>query len=84
MKKIKLLIPIFLMVGQLLGQIESDSLAFPESWIGDWKGELEIFTTQGEVQSVSMQVKIHSTEEEGTFSWTLICIASSASASNTS
>jgi hypothetical protein len=39
----------------LIGQ----QMAFPASWAGDWKGQLEIFTATGKVQELPMELHIH-------------------------
>jgi hypothetical protein len=48
--------------------------AFPESWIGNWKGELEIIApASGAVQAkFPMEIKIAATEKAGEWSWTII------------
>lgn len=48
--------------------------SFPESWIGNWKGELEIIApASGAVQAkFPMEIKIGTTEKAGEWSWTII------------
>jgi hypothetical protein len=41
-----------------LGNTQSDSLLFPASWTGNWTGTLQIYNSNGMVQSVSMTVEI--------------------------
>lgn len=36
--------------------------AFPASWVGDWRGQLEIFTVTGKVQEIPMELHIHPLE----------------------
>lgn len=47
----------FSVLNQLHAQ--KDSLAFPASWEGDWKGTLDIFGGGGQTQSVAMALEIH-------------------------
>lgn len=47
--------------------------AFPESWVGNWKGELSWYKTGATApQKVAMTLRIHPAEPKGTYSWQLI------------
>ncbi|MEL6636356.1 MAG: hypothetical protein AAFW73_02950 [Bacteroidota bacterium] len=49
-----------------------DSLAFPESWVGVWTGELTISGPQGPVQQLPMELHILPLDTVDRFSWTII------------
>ena len=49
-----------------------DSLAFPESWIGVWTGELSINGPQGPVRTLPMELHILPLDTVDRFSWTII------------
>ena len=47
--------------------------AFPASWVGDWLGNLEIFTATGKVQEISMELHIHPLDTlPGAFSFQIV------------
>ncbi len=47
--------------------------SFPASWVGEWKGMLDIFNTSGKVQSVPMELHILPRDTAaGVYTWTLI------------
>ena len=47
--------------------------SFPESWKGNWKGELQWFKTgKAEPQKVNMELRIHPTDSAGTWKWQII------------
>ena len=51
----------------------SQSTTFPESWVGNWKGELEWYKTgKAEPQKVNMELRIQPTDITGTFTWQII------------
>lgn len=51
----------------------SQSTTFPQSWVGNWKGELEWFKTgKTEPQKVNMELRIQPTDIPGTFTWQII------------
>ncbi len=52
--KVILLLLCFFSTNLLMGQA-----AFPASWVGDWSGQLEIFTATGKVQEIPMELHIH-------------------------
>jgi hypothetical protein len=54
----------------VLDNRESQLFEFPKDWIGDWKGELEIWSIDTIVQKVSMQLKI--SENDSCFNWNII------------
>lgn len=45
---------------------------FPESWMGIWKGELEIYPENKSMQDVDVSLEIKKTEIPGTYSWVTI------------
>jgi len=46
---------------------------FPESWIGSWKGNLEIYAPDGKVkQTVPMEIQINTLNEEKKWQWKII------------
>ena len=46
---------------------------FPDSWLGNWKGELQWFRTgTKEPQKVNMELRIHRGDSAGNYSWHLI------------
>ncbi|MCR9285834.1 MAG: hypothetical protein NXI23_00445 [Bacteroidetes bacterium] len=50
-----------------------DSVDFPKSWEGIWKGELEIFNGMGKVQSLPMELHIFPNDTSVVrWSWTII------------
>ncbi len=59
-------IPLLLLIAILTGScaaIKKDTkvedCGFPQSWSGNWEGELKIFTQKGEVQHLPMEVEIY-------------------------
>ncbi len=64
----------FLICTLLFGFCASAQTSFPESWIGNWTGELEILTpASGKIQAkVPMEIKIGTTDRVGEWSWTII------------
>ena len=51
----------------------SQSTTFPQSWVGNWKGELEWYKTgQTEPQKVNMELRIQPRDIQGTFTWQII------------
>jgi len=55
----------------LSAQNDSSVPVFPDSWVGDWSGDLMIYSAE-DPQVFPMQLKIHPTDEAGTYSWTII------------
>lgn len=46
---------------------------FPKNWTGNWKGELQWYKTgTGAAQKVPMTLRIHPTDNVGTYTWQLI------------
>lgn len=60
----------FLVFYLLPAQNQIDTLSFPDSWQGEWQGELEIFNATGKVQSLPMELHILPLEDAWT--WTII------------
>lgn len=52
----KAILPLLLLIstGLLFGQT-----SFPASWVGDWRGQLEIFNAKGKMQELPMELHIH-------------------------
>ena len=46
-----------------------DTLSFPESWVGEWTGELEIWKGSTVVQKLPMNMSIVPIENSGDFHW---------------
>ncbi len=45
---------------------------FPESWIGNYKGDLLIYSVDSIKMNVQMELKIAKTEKDSIFDWTII------------
>ncbi len=52
----------------------ADTLAFPAGWVGNWAGQLEIFSGKGLVQTVAMEIEIHKidTSTQGRYTFGLV------------
>ncbi|MEM9544536.1 MAG: hypothetical protein AAGA77_01115 [Bacteroidota bacterium] len=48
------------------------TFAFPEDWLGDWSGELEIYDVTGPKQTVPMSLQISNTDTSGVYNWVLV------------
>ncbi len=49
------------------------STSFPQSWVGNWKGELQWYKTgKAEPLKVNMDIRIHPTDSINTWSWQII------------
>ena len=48
---------------------ESDSLSFPESWVGHYKGQLNIFSTSPEPSTFDMELRIGQEDATGHHPW---------------
>ena len=65
---------LFIITCLLLG-LSSNALSaqseksFPENWVGNWTGELEIYNAQGLQQKIFMGMHIQPTDSTGVFSW---------------
>lgn len=55
---------------QNAGQLVTTS--FPDSWAGEWAGELQIFNNKGMSQSLPMQLLIHPIEDSSDYHFTII------------
>lgn len=64
---------LFLLSATFLGATtpSMDSLDFPTSWEGDWRGDLVIYNVKGLAQKIPMQLKIHQ-ENDSLYRWTII------------
>ena len=64
---------VLLLVGFISLSANSQSGPFPQSWIGNWKGELQWYKTgKAEPQKVNMELRIHPTDITETFTWQII------------
>ena len=45
--------------------------SFPESWKGKWRGDLEIFSRKGKVQTIPMELHILPLDSAEAWSWTI-------------
>jgi len=46
---------------------------FPQSWVGDWKGELHWYKgATGEPRKVKMEIRIHPAGNAGKYSWQIV------------
>jgi hypothetical protein len=68
------LLVIFLFISFRSLNAQPTNAAFPDSWQGNWKGELEIFNGKGKVQSVPMEVIIQKidTSTQGRYTFGLV------------
>ena len=69
MRQLLILLPFFLFLQIASGQQDS---SFPESWIGKYVGKLEIFTGQGLVQELPMELHILPIDSTDNYTWTII------------
>ena len=46
--------------------------SFPQDWLGEWAGTLNIYRDTGLVQTLPMQLHVHPIEESENFTWTII------------
>lgn len=51
---------------------KNDSLAFPQSWFGNWVGTLQIYNAKGLAQSIPMELVMNKTDEQGVYQWNII------------
>lgn len=56
------------------GITAQDSLMtdFPQKWVGNWSGELEIYAAKGKVQTLPMELHILPADSAGVWKWTII------------
>ncbi len=52
--------------------LAQDTFAFPHTWKGIWKGDLEIHTAKGLAQTVPMELHILPTDSINRFTWSII------------
>lgn len=53
--------------------VKAQSNSFPESWIGNWKGELRWYKTgKAEPQKVNMELHIQPGDSTGIYTWQII------------
>lgn len=50
----------------------TDSLSFPESWMGVWEGQLSIYSVKGLAQQLPMELHILATDSTDRFIWRLV------------
>ncbi len=51
---------------------QTDSVGFPETWVGDWIGALSIYNAKGLAQEIPMELQIHRTDSVDRFTWKII------------
>ncbi len=50
----------------------TDTLRFPEDWLGYWSGDLMIYDARGLRQKVEMSLDLAATDQPGRYKWSLI------------
>jgi hypothetical protein len=69
----KRIISLFLFTILLSCSINAQSSSFPQSWVGNWKGELQWYKTgEPEPKKVNMELKIQPTDSINIWSWQII------------
>jgi hypothetical protein len=73
-RKINLMRISYLLVAiTVVFNVYGQSNTFPQSWTGNWKGELQWYKgTAKEPQKVNMELRIHPTDSAGKYSWQII------------
>jgi hypothetical protein len=62
-----------IMLFALVSSYTNAQSAFPESWVGNWKGELQWFRTGiTEPQKVNMELRIQKGDSAGNYTWHLV------------
>ena len=49
--------------------VVKEQLAFPESWVGEWSGELEIWKGNGLAQTLAMNMSVQPADKVGEYHW---------------
>lgn len=72
LRKLRIFVTLFLcyLFSYAFGQEEK--LSFPDSHLGEWEGELEIYGPQGVLQTLGMELHIKKLEGEGRWAWTIL------------
>lgn len=53
--------------------LKGQSASFPQSWVGNWKGELQWFKTgKAEPQKVNMELRIQPADSANKYTWQII------------
>lgn len=69
----KTLLGILLFQFFLAGSAATQSPAFPDTWVGNWKGELQWFRTgKPESQKVDMELRIQPGDSSGHYTWGIV------------
>ncbi|GJM35995.1 MAG: hypothetical protein DHS20C18_49960 [Saprospiraceae bacterium] len=55
-----------------IGLQAQEATTFPDSWCGNWAGELEIYSGIGLLQKVPMSLTIQPTDSVDVYTWTLV------------
>ncbi len=64
---------LILILFAFVSSVATAQSSFPESWIGNWKGELQWFRTgTTEPQKVNMELRIQKGDSAGNYTWHLI------------
>lgn len=61
---------LLMVAGAVRGQV--DTIGFPGAWIGNWSGELEIYSPKGKEQAVPMELRIQPIGQSGAYTWQII------------
>ena len=62
-----------LILFSFVSSVTTAQSSFPESWIGNWKGELQWFRTgTTEPQKVNMELRIQKGDSAGNYTWHLV------------
>lgn len=56
----------------LKDSLSTDTLEFPESWLGNWIGELEIYKSNKVVQIIPMELELLAVDSMDNFVWAII------------
>lgn len=68
LKKLFFILLLILPFNALLAQ----SLFFPKTWLGQWKGNLQVATNNGSVSSVEMQLILEPTKKANQYYFTIV------------
>ena len=63
---------IFLFTLSLGFTTQAQSIFFPKTWLGQWKGTLQIATNTGNVTSVAMQLVLEPSKKPGQYYLSII------------
>ena len=55
-----------------LDTLPSTNYDFPNDWLGNWAGNLEIYNSQGLKQTIPMSLELSTTDTAGVYTWAII------------